>query len=78
MAIVERAHHLLFFDDQGPTSCKCGGGRRAERLTRHATRTQVVSTMQNGEDRLLTPLRLNCEFHLPFLDVEHFLAGVAL
>jgi len=78
MAIVERAHHLLLFDDQDPAWCECGSGRRAERLTRHASRTDVVSTMQNREDRLLTPLRLNREFHLPFLDVEHFLACVAL
>src|ERR1700681_880665 len=78
MAIVKRARHLLLFDDQDRTWCKRGSGLRAERLTRHASRTQEVSTMQNREDRLLTPLRLNCEFHMPFLDVEHFLAGVAL
>src|SRR5882762_3396295 len=59
-------------------SCNRRSGRREERLTRHASRTQVVSTMENREDRLLTPLRLNCDFQLPFLDIEHFLASVAL
>ena len=78
MAIVESALHLFFLDDQDGTLCKCGSGRREERLTRHASRTQIVSTMQNREDRLLTPLRLNCDFHVPFLDIEHFLAGVPL
>ena len=78
MAIVECAPHLLLFDDQDPAWCKGSSGRREERLTRHASRTQVISTMQNREDRLLTSLRLNCEFYLPFLDVEHFAARVAL
>ena len=78
MAIVESARHLLLFDNQDPTSCKCRSGRRVERLPPHASSTEVVSTMQNSEDRLLTPLRLNYELHLPVLDVKHFLAGVAL
>jgi hypothetical protein len=73
MAIVERARHLVLFDDQDRTSRKCGSGRHAERLIPHAFRAQIISTMQNPEDRLLTLLGLNCEFHL-----EHFLAGVAL
>jgi len=78
MAIVERACHLLLLDHQDPASCKSGSGLRAERLTCHASRTQVVSRMQNREDRLLTPLRPNCDLHVPFLDIEHFLAGIAL
>ena len=78
MAIVESACDLLLRDDQDRASCKRGSGRRAERLTRHAFRAEVVSTMHNRKDRLLTPLRVNCEFHVPFLDVEHFPSGVAL
>ena len=78
MAIVERERHLPLFDDQDRTSCNCRSGRREESLTRHASRTQIVSMIENREDCLLTPLRLNCDFHLPFLNVEHFLAGVAL
>ena len=78
MAIVESAQHLFLFDDQDPTSRECGSGRRAERLTRHASCTQVVSTMENCQDRLLIPLRLNGDFDLPFLYIEDFLAGVAL
>ena len=78
MAIVESAHHLLLFDDQDRTWCECYSGRRAEDLPRHAFCAEVVSTMHNREDRLLTPLRLNCELNVPFLDVEHFLASVTL
>src|SRR6266849_516799 len=78
VAIVKSARHLLLSDDQDRTSCKCGGGRRAVRLTCHAFRTEVGSAMQNREDRLLAPLRLNREFHMTLLDVEHFLASVAL
>ena len=78
MAIVERARHLLLFDDQDPASSNRRSGGREESLTRHASRTQVVSMMENREDRLLTPLGLNRDFHLPFLDKEHFLASVAL
>src|SRR5882762_2057730 len=73
MAIVERPRHLLLFDDQDPTPCHCRSGRCAERLIPHASCTEVASTMQNSEVRLLTPLRLNCDFQLPFLNVEHFL-----
>jgi len=61
-----------------PASCNCRSGRREESLTRHASRTQVVSTMENREDRLLIPLRLYRDFHLPFLNIEHLLAGLAL
>jgi len=78
MAIVERAPHLLLFDDQDPAWCKGCCGRCKERLTRHASRTEIVSTMQNREDCFLIPLRPNCDFHLPFLDIEHFLAVMAL
>ena len=78
MAIVESVHHLVFLDDQDRAWCKCGSRRGKERLARHASRTQVVSTMENREDRLLIPPRLHRNFHLPFLDIEHFLPSVAL
>src|ERR1700731_2582701 len=78
MAIVESTLHLLLFDHQYLTSGNGRGGRGEESLTRHASRTQVVSTIENRENRLLTPLGLNRDFHLPFLDIEHFLASVAL
>ena len=78
MAIVESAHHLLLFDNQDRTFCQCCSGRRAERLARHAFCTEVVPTMHDRKDRLLTPLRLNCELNVPFLDVEHFLASITL
>ena len=78
MAIVESAFHLLLLDDQQGAARKCGSSCREEPLTGQASRAQVVSAMKNREDRLLTPLRRNREFHVPFLDVEHFLAGVAL
>jgi len=78
MAMVESAPHLLLFDDQDRASSECRGRRGKESLTRHASRTQVVTTMEDREDRLFAVLGPNGDFHLPFLDIEHFLAGVAL
>jgi len=62
LAMTRRVHRV-----------KCGSGSGSQCLTGHAFRTQVVFPMHNREDGLLTALRLNREFDVPFLDVEHSL-----